>query len=272
MKRFLSVLICLSFILIPSSLAYDISYYDALDEIGISKEMYDGMPSNKKAFYSNLNIGESVSSVTYYHSIDTLSTLNTLEEVSETDFRLAERAILNKDSSIAPALVNPDDSSGTWYEMETTVASVDDDRYSLVINLYVICDDVKGLLGGGTGYVAGGVNSLCSPISGSEVFYREITSITGYEESEYQLDAPHKGNGYGFDYEITDLHKYNNITMSFLFEELQSVNLIDGYGFAGYWDTVLSPSISISATGASLNISPVSRLVEAIDNHAQMRP
>lgn len=264
-----------------------------LERLGISEETYSQFPLEKKELYADIHIMDSASDTKYF-KVEQLSTPNNINEDSETivpevlveiseqEYEVVKERIEsgNKDES---RLVNPDEESGTWYKMTTEVLYVDNSgglkRYSLVNKVEIITNELDQV--GGTtshkAYIAGGLNSLCSPISGSEVMTKwQTNTLTGQTDRFDEFTAPFKNQGYGFDFGISAFSTKCDVTMTFLFTTLQDINIIDAYGFCGYWDRAFTGSVGIDIgmeiNGPSISITPTTYLVKANDTHAQMLP
>ena len=268
----------------------ELEYNPSLRAAGVSPEAFADFPAEKKAMYANLEILETVTTTKYYKVVSasdeevcTYSDIsakaegeNIFIEVSENEYKNAKSIMMSEENAggVSPNLVNPDTASGTWYEIETKVSKASSGQYLLEMYVEIIGDKLdEGLRSDHKGYIAGGVNTDCSPISGSEYLHRTLMPILGSNpDSDSYYDAPYKGNGYGFDYSIGVMAKSCTLEMGFLFEPRKTITMIDAYGYCGYWDQTITGSISIDISGPSISVSPTTKLVKAPDTHAQIRP
>lgn len=279
MKR---VIVCVAVLCLIAASSRPV-YSADLEQIGITAEDFAQFPMEKQMLYSDFHILHSVSETKYYRADeDEILNLNSssgapgeMTEVTKEAFDAAKGYARQAASGMEPRIINSDRTSGVWYEMETTVAYAGTtdglERYSLTVNISIVTGNLgPSLMGNYTAYVAGGINGLCSPVSGSEVFKRVITAFNGGQESEYIMRAPHKGGGCGFDFTIVDMSVTNDVSMTFLFTPLQDLSMIDASGFAGYWNYKVHPNLSFNESGADLSVSPTKNLVEAAKNYVQI--
>lgn len=270
-------------------------YVPFFDAIGIPSEAYMSLPDETKAFYTDLEILDSDTVTKYFKVISekdnenvlsepdniNVETEDILVEISQDEYELAESLV----TASPNALVNPDEvgNSNTWYKIETSVLEVststpgiegDYGQYVLSMDVEIIGEKILTPFEDTyKGYIAGGINENCSPISGSEFMTETLVPVLGGpDQHTTYTDAPYGGGGCGFDFSIGVMAEKSIMHMAFMFEPNQPVSIIDGYGFCGYWTKKPSVSISISLSGPSISVSPMSQLVKAPDTHAQLRP
>lgn len=101
------------------------------------------------------------------------------------------------------------------------------------------------------------------------VRYKPKIANPDQREDNY-YSAPHKGNGYGFDFRIDNGFFYDYHAGMFFRAEANVTTLRLAYGFAGYFDKNYKPTFSVSNSGAALNFASTEKLITAEDNHVQM--
>lgn len=276
---------------IPTGASYSdlLEYNPRLADFGITEERYNRMPMSHKEIYGNIEFAAKEECVTEqvtkyffvpaepYVPQSTYGAKDLIQERPYIEVSKEEYESVVSYSNMDERLQNPDSTSGTWYSLLTEVAYMGtqdgNDCFILSNTLSVLPLEFGGARENTyTGFLAGGLNALCSPISGTEIFDQENVYFNSSEDLPTVYEAPHKGAGYGFDFTVDSLMREANLSMSFLFEpNTTTVKLIDAYGFAGYWRTDNELDASISIGGPSISIAPTLNLYRASDTHAQMR-
>lgn len=274
---FVGLCACLNMNVAAFALENETHYNPVLEELGISEEMFLEWPKEKRAFYQDIvAINDSVSETKYFKEVFVSSyaeeeeSTPVLVEVDRTEYEMGISGNL-----LTTAAEDTKQIEGSWYAMTTTLKTVDalnGARKYVVVNTLDIDKKLFNSINR-SGYLGVSVNSNTSPLSGSEFMRLSYTlGVSGQSDVETYNEAQHKyDGGYAFDFEIGGMMVSAQISMTFEIEPtVNGVRLLDGFGFAGYWNSVVVPTISIGSGGASLDITPQKGLVMSNNTHVQI--
>ncbi|MGM9670517.1 MAG: hypothetical protein ACI3XD_02965 [Oscillospiraceae bacterium] len=266
------------------ALSHASQYNPILEELGISENVFEEMPIEQRMLYQDI-----------VAIIDTASDTKYFKEVYESDYAEFSTSLPTKNTTSTPVLIEIDQqeyelgkgsqnldstqgnvstTSGSWYSMTTSVKKVSTlnggFKYvvtnTLAINKSILSHDR-------TSYLGVSLNSNMSPLSGSEFMRLSYTlGVSNQSGVETSTHAQHKYNGgYAFDFDIGGMMISAEASMTFeVTTNVSNVTMLDGYGFGGYWNRTVTPTISIGSGGASITFTPSSGLIKANNTHAQL--
>lgn len=274
----------ISFICLLTNITLSISaqgamyvYNPILQEMGITEEIFWGMPVEQRNIYQEIvSIQEISTDTKFYKEVSSLNraiSTPVLLEINQSEYRTGISTL-----SLTPIEESDDTTTGSWYKMTTIISKVE--TINGGIKYYITNTvDLDGSLFSGfdkSCYIGTSINANMSPVRNSEYFRLLCTlGVSGQQIIEDKDDVTtHKSaGGIAFDYIIGGMMVSAQAFMSVEVEKnVSNVTVFDGYGLAGYWQTTVNPSISIGSGGASISISPQKTLTRAQDTHVQIKP
>ncbi len=292
-KQFFAVLLAISFIQVMVMPTFavagqaEMEYNPILGEMGISKEIFEGMPPEKKAIYQDyLSIGDSVSDTRYFKEIGVLSADGTIERTMiETTKEAYENRV--EENIIQPYGINSDTDTvyETWCTMETTITlgiKIDGNKAYTVHNKLDI--DIYKMSQGiavfdRSALIAISHNNNMSAIPGSEYFRMDYTYLTGSQAGkpgyEEKFTAPYKSSiGYAFDFRVDNNKRNHKVEMMYLAEpNTSNVTIADAFGSACFWAKVVTVnSVVFGSSGLeTVGITSNDKCFYAKNTHVQVR-
>jgi len=291
MLRKLMVSIVLIVLIMISQLYTYASDNLTLSDLGIADRDIKNMSDEKKSFYNNLKILNIKEETKYYQievkksnseskEIKNENQNNEYEtkivEITKSDF---EKQVfqLNKKVNVDISASKTDSINLSWVKMTTKIALIEGDEY--VVTNDISYFESNGFLQPVNTHVIGiGVGANYSVIKDSEYLRHEYTLYSSnlgiYEPGQYDYywSAYEKSaQGYAFVIQTYETQINNRAFMALRIKaNVSSTTVVDAYGHYAKYTKSVTPSISFSINGASIDITPTTNLIKAPNTHVQL--
>lgn len=285
---------------------YDDGYNSSLELIGLTHEMYSNMPEEKRIYYADfdvvhvakktqyLKVTESVNPGSDENGIQAISDESNSEviELTEEEFALelmqnfgvssmkeaqlvAQREATSKFSTQANS--NSDKVSTTWITLTTYLSYGGNDKWALSSDVTSLKNYTSMLNPFETHIIGLGTNAQFSIIPDSDYCSRKCTIYCQdpymyIPNTTYNYDSQYCGaNGYAVYYTMVETETANEVYYILAIKpNTSTATVVDGYGHYAKRSVKFTPSISISASGASMSISPSSNVTYMPNTHVQV--
>lgn len=291
MLRKLMVSIVLIVLIMISQLYTYASDNLTLSDLGIADRDIRNMSDEKKSFYNNLKI-QNIKEETKYYQIEVKKSNSEskeiknenqnneyetkIVEITKSDF---EKQVfqLNKKVNVDISASNTDSINLSWVKMTTKIALIEGDEY--VVTNDISYFESNGFLQPVNTHVIGiGVGANYSVIKDSEYLRHEYTLYSSnlgiYEPGQYDYywSAYEKSaQGYAFVIQTYETQINNRAFMALRIKaNVSNTTVVDAYGHYAKYTKSVTPSISFSINGASIDITPTTNLIKAPNTHVQL--
>ncbi|ADQ07813.1 hypothetical protein Calhy_2104 [Caldicellulosiruptor hydrothermalis 108] len=262
-----------------------------LSDLGIVDIDIKNMSDEKKSFYNNLKI-LNIKEETKYYQIEVRKSNSESEErknknqnneyetkiieITKSDF---EKQVfqLNKKVNVNINASNTDSINLSWVKMTTKIALIEGDEY--VVTNDISYFESNGFLQPVNTHIIGiGVGANYSVIKDSEYLRHEYTLYSSnlgiYEPGQYDYywTAYEKSaQGYAFVIQTYETQINNRAFMALgIKANVSNTTVVDAYGHYAKYTKSVTPSISFSINGASIDITPTTNLIKAPNTHVQL--
>ena len=167
--------------------------------------------------------------------------------------------------------------STTWITLTTYLSYGGNDKWALSSDVTYLKDSTSIINPVETHIIGLGTNAQFSIIPDSDYCSRKCTifSLDPYiniPNTMYYYDSQYRSaNGYAVYYKVRETETKNEVYYILAIKPNSSTaTVVDGYGHYAKRSVNFTPSISISATGASMSISPSSNVTYMPNTHVQV--
>lgn len=291
LRKIMVSIILILLILISQSYTYannDLT----LRDLGIADRDIKNMSDEKKNFYSNLKILNIKEETKYFQIEVKKSNCGSKEiknksqnnneyetkiiEITKSDF---EKQVfqLNKKVDFDTNASSTDSINLSWVKMTTKIALIEGDEY--VVTNDISYFESNGFLQPVNTHIIGiGVGANYSVIKDSEYLRHEYTLYSSnlgiYEPGQYDYywsTYEKSAQGYAFVIQTYETQINNRAFMALRIKaNVSNTTVVDAYGHYAKYTRSVTPSISFSINGASIDITPTTNLIKAPNTHVQL--
>lgn len=271
--------------------SYEDGYNDSLLFVGLTHERYEKMDATMQKIYAEMDLSFVEETSHYYKVMQHRGTDENhysnqcaqesieIQEITQQQYFFETTEYLRNVGyfqMLQTLSSSEDDTSTSWLEMTTRLASANTNRWALSNDVSWV-QHGTGLYGRNTDVIALGINAQCSIISNSEYLHRHCTlwdpesSIPMIDVDYYPTVQVKSAAGYASYYDVESIEINNDVYfLVALTTNNSNATVIDGYGFYLRRNTVVTPSISFGTGGSSISLSPSTGWSAAPSTHVQL--